>query len=46
MRMDHGPEGPIARSFGRYRDLLHRCDDGIWRFTERRTELESKIAIP
>jgi ketosteroid isomerase-like protein len=45
MRMDNGPAGPIARSFGRYRDLLVRCDDGYWRFTERRTELESKIQL-
>jgi len=45
MRMDHGPDGPIARSFGRYRDLLQRCDDGIWRFVERWTELESKIKL-
>lgn len=40
-RLDHYPEGPEVSSYGRYRDRLVRCDDGRWRFVERRTERES-----
>jgi ketosteroid isomerase-like protein len=40
-RLDGYPEGPQIKSFGRYRDVLVRCDDGRWRFRERRTERES-----
>jgi ketosteroid isomerase-like protein len=45
MRVDHSPSGPVVRSFGRYRDVLQRCEDGAWRFAERRTDLESRIAL-
>ena len=31
------------RSFGRYIDVLARCDDGAWRIRERRLERESLI---
>ena len=42
-RLNDSPEGPVVRSFGRYRDVLVRCDDGRWRFQERRLERESLI---
>jgi hypothetical protein len=42
-RLDDSPEGPVLRSFGRYRDVLVRCDDGRWRFEDRRHEAESRI---
>ena len=42
-RFDATVDGPLVRSFGRYRDLLVRCDDGRWRFQERRAERESLI---
>jgi ketosteroid isomerase-like protein len=40
-RLDNYPDGPEVKSFGRYRDVLVRCDDGRWRFKERRNERES-----
>jgi ketosteroid isomerase-like protein len=44
MRLDTGDDGPVLRSFGRYRDRMRRCDDGHWRFAERLCERESVIA--
>jgi ketosteroid isomerase-like protein len=32
---------PAMPCFGRYRDVLVRCDDGRWRFQERLAEQES-----
>ena len=43
MRLNDSPEGPVVRSFGRYLDVLVRCDDGTWRIRERRLERESLI---
>ena len=40
-RLDVYPEGPEISSFGRYRDVLVRCDDGQWRLSERRAEREA-----
>jgi ketosteroid isomerase-like protein len=40
-RLDNYPGGPEIKSFGRYRDVFVRCDDGKWRFKERRNERES-----
>jgi hypothetical protein len=45
LRIDESPAGPIVRSMGRYRDQLVRSDDGIWRFSERLTDLESRIVL-
>jgi ketosteroid isomerase-like protein len=42
-RIDNGPDGPFLRSFGRYRDVLVRCEDGRWRIAERLTERESLV---
>jgi ketosteroid isomerase-like protein len=42
-RLDDGPNGPYIFSFGRYRDVLTRCDDGRWRFSERRALKEAKV---
>jgi SnoaL-like domain len=42
-RLNDSPEGPVVRSFGRYLDLLSRCDDDVWRISERRLERESLI---
>jgi ketosteroid isomerase-like protein len=42
-RLDQYEDGPKVRSFGRYRDVLVRCDDGRWRFKERRAENESRL---
>jgi ketosteroid isomerase-like protein len=36
-----GPEGPYLGSFGRYLDVLVRCQDGRWRFKERRAQVEA-----
>jgi ketosteroid isomerase-like protein len=41
-RLDDYADGPAIRSFGRYRDVLVRCTDGRWRFTERHTEREAR----
>ena len=40
-RLDRYPAGPAVRSFGCYRDTLVRCEDGCWRFVERRSEREA-----
>ena len=37
-RLNDSPEGPVVRSFGRYMDVLVRCDDGAWRIRERRLD--------
>ena len=42
-RLNDSPDGPVVRSFGRYLDVLVRCDDGAWRIRERRLERESLI---
>jgi hypothetical protein len=34
------PTGPYILAFGRYRDVLVRCDDGRWRFEERIAEVD------
>jgi ketosteroid isomerase-like protein len=41
-RIDDYEGGPQIRSFGRYRDLLVRGEDGRWRFAERRCEREAR----
>jgi ketosteroid isomerase-like protein len=41
-RLDDYDEGPQIRSFGRYRDVLVRGQDGRWRFHERRCEREAR----
>jgi hypothetical protein len=43
MRLDWRPDGPIVRSFGRYRDILKLCPDSRWRFRERRAENEASV---
>jgi ketosteroid isomerase-like protein len=40
-RLDSYADGPMLKSFGRYRDVLVRCDDGRWRIRERMTEREA-----
>jgi ketosteroid isomerase-like protein len=42
VRIDDFEPGPGVMSFGRYRDVLVRCDDGRWRFSERITEGEAR----
>jgi ketosteroid isomerase-like protein len=42
-RLNDSPEGPVVRSFGRYMDVLVRCQDGAWRIRHRRLERESLI---
>ena len=42
-RLNDSPDGPVIRSFGRYRDVLVRDDDGAWRFEERRLDRESLL---
>jgi ketosteroid isomerase-like protein len=42
-RLNDSPSGPVVRSFGRYRDVLVRCDDGRWRINERQLDRESLI---
>ena len=37
---------PYVLVFGRYRDTVQRCDDGLWRFRERIVEIESIKARP
>jgi len=43
-RVDHGESGPYIRAFGRYTDHLVRSDDGRWRISRRRAEIESMAA--
>jgi ketosteroid isomerase-like protein len=42
-RFDSYEAGPGIRSFGRYLDVLRRCEDGRWRFEERRVEREARL---
>ncbi len=42
MRLDDYPAGPQLSSFGRYRDRLRRCPDGMWRFERRVAEREAR----
>lgn len=42
-RFIDSPEGPVVASFGRYRDVFVRGDDGKWRFKERKVDRESCI---
>jgi ketosteroid isomerase-like protein len=42
-RIDEGDSGPIFRSFGRYADVLLRCDDGRWRFRQRESFIENTV---
>jgi ketosteroid isomerase-like protein len=42
-RINDSPQGPVVRSFGRYRDVVVRCADGRWRIKERVLERESLI---
>jgi hypothetical protein len=39
-----GDGDPRIQSYGSYRDVFVRCDDGRWRFQERRPEVEAKRA--
>jgi hypothetical protein len=41
-RLDTYAHGPGIHSYGRYRDVLVRCEDGRWRFLERACELEAR----
>lgn len=40
--IDDGDFGPRIRSYGRYADRFVRCDNGRWRFQERRPIIEAK----
>jgi len=40
VRIDEHQDGPFIRAFGRYCDLLVRCEDGRWRLAERINESE------
>jgi len=40
-RLDLEPEGPVVHAFGRYHDHLAKGEDGIWRFVERKVEIEA-----
>jgi ketosteroid isomerase-like protein len=42
-RFDRYEDGPKIRSFGRYLDVLRRCEDGRWRFEERCVEREARL---
>lgn len=41
VRVDPYDGLPGVRAFGRYRDVLVRCEDGRWRIKERRPEIEA-----
>ncbi len=38
--VEESDQGPYVRSFGRYLDKMVKCPDGVWRFTERISEVE------
>ena len=41
LRLDEdGTGAPYVLVFGRYRDTVRRCTDGLWRFEERIVEIE------
>jgi ketosteroid isomerase-like protein len=42
-RVDEGEGGPVLRSFGRYDDVLVRCEDGRWRFAQREAFIENTV---
>lgn len=46
LRLDRYQPGPKVRNFGRYHDVFIRCDDGRWRFLERRVDLEARRFEP
>lgn len=37
---------PVLLAFGRDRDKMVRCADGVWRIVERRAEMEVKSSLP
>ncbi len=42
LRLDEDAAGePYVLVFGRYRDTVRRCADGLWRFAERIVEIEA-----
>lgn len=42
LRLDEDAAGePYVLVFGRYRDRVRRCADGLWRFEERVVEIEA-----
>lgn len=43
VRLDQVGDRPVLRSFGRYRDDLLRCADGLWRFRQRVVEVEAHM---
>ncbi len=46
-RLDNGGEtGPFVLCFGRYLDKYVKCEDGKWRFKERRIDIESMMGLP
>jgi hypothetical protein len=45
-RIDEHPTGPYIRGFGRYDDVLVRCEDGRWRFRQRRILNEQHFLKP
>lgn len=45
-RLDSYQDGPQILAFGRYLDKFVRCQDGEWRFSERKAEVESARTPP
>lgn len=45
-RLDAFDEGPGILAYGRYLDKLVRCEDGKWRFVDRRAETECLGTAP
>jgi ketosteroid isomerase-like protein len=45
-RIDQDDDGPYLRGYGRYRDVLVRCDDGRWRIRERWADSEASSPRP
>jgi hypothetical protein len=43
VKIDEHPDGPYIYAFGRYRDHLVRCSDGVWRFRRRTAESEDVL---
>lgn len=46
IRVDRYEGDPEIRNFGRYWDAFIRCEDGNWRFSARRVELEARRSQP
>jgi len=42
-RLDETRGEPYLQSFGRYKDRLVKCPDGVWRFKERIAEVEAIV---